>query len=199
MYVGIPPIVFPYGGAAHLIRHEETGLVVHDEAEYKRAIEFLYHHPAERRRLGRNAREFIRARHRGENVARAFDAAYSKAMQFAKRERPALFPELTPAQLFAATLGETASDFVASLCGAKADAETRIANSTTALAMGEGGIFHYRNTFPDDPFLRFWAGLVLNQQGRRDLAAVEFRAALALGLDAARVWVERGVGEACSR
>ena len=47
MYAGIPSVVLPFGGAAYLIVHGETGLVAEDEREYARAIEFLYRHPDE--------------------------------------------------------------------------------------------------------------------------------------------------------
>jgi hypothetical protein len=187
MYAGIPPVVFPHGGVAELVRHNETGLIVQDEGEYKRALEYLYHNSAERNRLGKNARDLTRAEHSGAHVARAFDEGFRKAMQEPKHAREPLFVGCKPAELFAATLGETASYLDASLRGADAEAEAQIAAAPTALAIGEGGIFHYRNAYPNDPFLRFWAGLVLKQQGRDTLAAQEFHAALELGLDAARL------------
>jgi hypothetical protein len=60
-------------------------------------------------------------------------------------------------------------------------ADQEIAASSTSLAKGEGGVLHYRNTFPGDAHLRFWSGLILAAAGRPDDAATEFRAAEELG------------------
>ena len=55
MFAGVPPVVLPYGAPPFLVRDNETGLVVQNEADYGRALEFLYRQPEERERLGRNA------------------------------------------------------------------------------------------------------------------------------------------------
>ncbi|MBF0233110.1 MAG: glycosyltransferase family 4 protein [Desulfamplus sp.] len=59
-YAGIPAVVFPYGGAGRMVINDFTGYVVHSEAEYREAIEFLHKRPGERQRLGQNAREYAR-------------------------------------------------------------------------------------------------------------------------------------------
>lgn len=46
-----------------------TGLVAQSESEYTQAIEYLYHHPEERLRLGRNAKEYAQQLFGAENVA----------------------------------------------------------------------------------------------------------------------------------
>ena len=61
MWAGIPPVVFAHGGVRCLVEHERTGLVVETEDEYARAIERLAGDPDLRRRLGDEARRFIRA------------------------------------------------------------------------------------------------------------------------------------------
>lgn len=187
MLAGIPPVVFPYGGAGKLVQDAQTGLVVQNETEYKNALEFLYRSPAERERLGQNARAFAQEHFGGERAARAFDAVYTDMMRVPKRARGAGFEHLSPAELFVMALGQGAPEFATSLRGQDEEAEEEIARASSALAAGEGGIFHYRNTFPEDAYLRFWSGLVLARQGRQEHAANEFRAARERGMDAARV------------
>jgi hypothetical protein len=61
-----------------------------------------------------------------------------------------------------------------------------------------GGVLHYRRAFPQDAYLRLWAGLVLNWQGRPALAVAEFTQAARLGLDHWRVaWYRALAAEAC--
>ena len=57
MYAGIPPVVLPHGGIKKLIINNYTGLMVDSELEYSQALEYLYHNPQERLRLGKNAKE----------------------------------------------------------------------------------------------------------------------------------------------
>ncbi|MCW5983231.1 MAG: glycosyltransferase [Bryobacteraceae bacterium] len=189
MYAGVPPVVFPHGGIRRLVRHGETGLVVHSEAEYREAIQSLYHNPAERRRLGANARAYARRHFSPEEAGRQFDRIYARLMEEPKRERrwEGAGPEESPARRFAESLGGAAAQFPASLSGSDSEAERLIAASSPLLAMGEGGVFHYRAHYPNDPCLRFWSGLILLAQRRFPNAEQELRAAIALGTDPTRV------------
>lgn len=189
MYAGVPPVVFPYGGVKYLVEHGQTGLVVHSAAEYTAAIEFLYHHPDERQRLGRNAQAYAREQFAGDRPAHQFDELYQRLLDLPKRERvwSGVGGAGTPAERFVEALADTAPHFRVSLAGANSEAEQRIMASPALLATGEGGIIHYRNTYPNDPHLRFWSGLVLLGQDRPDAALREFEAAVTLGLDSQRV------------
>jgi glycosyltransferase involved in cell wall biosynthesis len=185
MYAGVPPVVFPHGGVGDLVRDGETGVVVTGESEYTAAIEHLCENPDERERLGRNAREHVRAHFSPEAAARSFGRIYEQMMESPKvgRSWRGEGSAPTPAARFAAAVGDAAPQFRASLAGPDQMAEDRIAKSSHLLSAGEGGIFHYRNTFPQDPFLHFWAGLALLGDQRLQDAGREFQAALELGLD----------------
>ncbi len=41
-----------------------------------------------------------------------------------------------------------------------------------------GGVLHYRRHYPNDGYLRLWAGLVLEAAGKHVLAVGEFSGAL---------------------
>jgi tetratricopeptide (TPR) repeat protein len=209
MYAGIPPVVFPYGGAQRTVIHNQTGLIVQTEAEYVEAIESLYRHPEERLRLGRNARENARRYGGSEQSARQLNQIYEHLVSEPKRQRQwlrvdhgtkpgpgeaidALAASATGAVAFIQTLGDTAPQFATSLTSRDRDvlleAEKTIARSSPVLiGAGGGGFFHYRSYYPQDPFLRLWAGLALQSQARDALAVAEFMAALRLGLTHWRV------------
>lgn len=86
MYAGIPPVVFPVGGIGHLVMDGYTGLVVHDSIEYQRAIEYLYHYPEERFRLGGNAASYARQIFGAANAAPKMNALYTAMMEQPKRQ-----------------------------------------------------------------------------------------------------------------
>ncbi len=182
MLSGIPPVVFPAGGIPALVAHEETGLVVHSADEYARAIERLYADPDLRQRLGEQAQAFIKDNFSSDRMARQFDQVYERLMAEPKRRHA--WPgdtASTPALYFIEALGNCADPFIASMngddAGEQAAADEHIANASTLLAYGEGGIVQYRNSFADDPYLGYWTALVLLRQGRFETALVELKRA----------------------
>jgi hypothetical protein len=107
-------------------------------------------------------------------------------MQQPKRARTWPADGTRPSQWFVAALGDQAGPFAVSLQGgpqaALVAAEAEIAAASDLLFSGEGGIAHYRNRYPEDPYLRRWTGLVLAQRGDRLQAEREFEAAANLGI-----------------
>jgi len=212
MYAGVPPVVFPYGGIKRLVIDNYTGLLVDSELEYKQAIEYLYHHPEERARLGRNAQEYARQIFGAENAAKALNPIYERMMEWQKRERewgiltsvslleqPVSLEDLTGetrqlsgAELFVKSLGSTAPEFSVSLISLDIHeqfaAEQKIGKVSLLLAMGEGGISQYRTYYPNDGYLRLWLGLARRQQGLDAEAISELTAAIELGCNHWRVY-----------
>ncbi len=211
MYAGVPPVVFPYGGVKRLVINNYTGLIVHSELEYKQAIEYLYHHPEERRRLSRNAKEYAQQIFGAENAAKQLNPIYERLIERSKRRRewgidteskliyqPISLQDLTGqpdelsgAELFTQSLGDTAPEFTVSLTSQNIqelfEAEYKIATSSTLLSMGEGGILQYRDYYENDAYLRLWSGLVRQKQGRDTEAVSELMTAINLGLNHWRV------------
>lgn len=196
MYAGVPPIVFPYGGCSDLVQHEKTGFVVGNEIEYRKAIEFLYHNPGFRLELGKNAAKYARATFDSEKAAQKMHRIYKKMMSQPKRSRKwkvskTMSTALTPSEMYVENLGEKAGVFAMSISSSDTtlllDAENQIAESSPLLAKGEGGINQYRNCYPEDPYLRLWSGLVLQNMGKHQQAIQEFREAAKLGLNHWRI------------
>jgi glycosyltransferase involved in cell wall biosynthesis len=212
MYAGVPPVVFPYGGVKRLVINNYTGLIVHSELEYKQAIEYLYHHSEERARLGCNAREYAQQIFGAENAAKALNPIYERLIEAPKRRRewgidtdstllyqPVSLQDLTGqseelsgAESFTKSLGDTAPEFTVSLTSQNIqelfEAERKIAASSILLSMGEGGILQYRDYYQNDAYLRLWAGLVLQHQGRNAQAVSELIEAINLGCNPWRVF-----------
>jgi glycosyltransferase involved in cell wall biosynthesis len=204
MYGGVPPVVFPYGGVKRLVIDNYTGFVARSELEYKQAIEYLYHYPEERARLGRNAKEYAQQIFGAENAAKALNPIYERLIEWPKRRRewgidphstllyqPVSLQDLTGqpeqlsgAEVFAKSLGDTAPEFTVSLTSQNIqelfEAEQKIAESSILLSLGEGGIVQYRDYYLNDAYLRLWSGLVLQQQGRHAEAVSELIAAINL-------------------
>ncbi|MCW5983239.1 MAG: glycosyltransferase family 4 protein [Bryobacteraceae bacterium] len=188
MFLGVPPVIFPHGGAAELVRHNRTGLIVHSEREYSEAVERLYHDPAERRRLGRAARAYARRHFGAGKASLPLQAIYRRMLAWPKRARRLndAPPSASGAELFAASVGDSAPQFRASLSAHDPSellaADLRIAASSPVLQdEGSGGVFHYRNFCPRDEMLRLWSGLILMHLGQNARALSELQAALAFG------------------
>ena len=212
MFAGVPPVVFPYGGVKHLIINGETGLIVNSEREYKEAIEFLYYNPKKRREIGQKAKEYAKEVFGAENAAKKLNPIYEKMMKKPKKlhiwgiksdlpiiDQPISLEDLTdevkkksPSELFIETLGDKSQNFITSLTSqdiyALLDAENKIANAPPVLqSEGGGGILHYRNYYREDPYLRLWTGLVLQNIGNYSQAESEFSGAIKLGCNHWRI------------
>ncbi|MDH6099007.1 glycosyltransferase [Anabaenopsis sp. FSS-46] len=212
MYAGVPPVVFPYGGIKKLVIDNYTGLVVKSELEYSQALEYLYHHPQERLRLGKNAQEYARQIFGAENAAKQLNPIYHRLMLQEKRSRQwgipvdgslldepvsvldvvDIPPRFAGAKTFIESLGETAPQFFTSLTGEDIQelfaADEKIAGSSTLLGLGEGGVVQYAMFYPDDGYLQLWSGLVWDSEGKTQNALVCFAKAINLGCNHWRVF-----------
>lgn len=191
MYAGVPPVIFRHGGAQTTVAHDETGLVVSTEREYVQAIEHLYQHPAERRRLGANAARHAREAFSSDATASQFVSAYARLAALDKRSR-ALRIAGGGAAMWLDSLAGTVPEFHISQTSDDIeeliDAEQIIGcTSPQIAAAASGGVLHYRRRYPEDAWLRLWSGLILMQLGRPALAAAEFKAAIDQGCSHWRV------------
>ncbi len=195
MWQGVPPVILPYGGVTDLVQHRETGMIVAPEAYAETLRELVLNEPL-RARLGAHARAYAREHFGADKHAVSLHTVYERAMQFDKDTR-AWHSEISAsrfagADAFMESIGGFAAPYRDSANGDDAmkirAAEKHIANALPGESgFGGGGFLDYRRAYPQDALLRLWSGLVLGQAGRYALAAAEFAAARAFGLDAARV------------
>ncbi|PNW34118.1 UNVERIFIED_CONTAM: hypothetical protein BEN50_18330 [Euhalothece sp. KZN 001] len=211
MYGGIPPVVFPYGGVRKLVIDNYTGFVVRSELEYKQAIEYLYHHPEERKRLGKNAQEYAKQIFGAENAAKQLNPIYEQVLEIPKHKREWGIPhdysileqplslqdlmgrseEYAGATSFIDALGEKGSPFYMSLSATDTEelfqADAQIASASVLLSMGEGGIAQYSQYYPQDGYLHLWWGLALQRAGAYQQSISELTTATQLGCNHWRV------------
>lgn len=192
MLCRLPVVVFPHGGVRDAVVDGETGVVVADAQAYVRAIERLHGDPMERARLGRNAAAAVHERFAPQVLVDRVVDLCADLLDEPRRNRAPLDPcqvkvAATPgATLFLTSLADAAGPFEISVAGGDDNrvlaADLAIAAASPVLVnAGGGGILHYRASFPDDPWLRLWSGLVLERQGRAALALAEYRRAIELG------------------
>jgi glycosyltransferase involved in cell wall biosynthesis len=187
MLAGIPPVVFPHGGVRRLVVHDFTGLVVTTPQEYGQAIEFLYHHPDEKKRLGENARNYAGQIFGATHAAHKINGLYRNLLQAPKRERAQLYREEMARQgadLFLATIAPDAEIYEQSRTGKSTqeaeEADEKIANRSQVVKIN--GLIPYGQHFPQDPHLHFWLGLMLEREGQSEAAGLEYLAAHQAGL-----------------
>ncbi|MBX2820340.1 MAG: glycosyltransferase [Rhodothermaceae bacterium] len=203
MYAGIPPIVFPHGGIKGLVQHNRTGLFVTNREDYKRAIEYLYYNPVERKRLGINAAAYARAHFGAKNAARAINKVYKRLLELPKRyhswsEDPQDFaPKLShkpssqkqTSDIFIESLGFEDNYFVLSkhetdtLIQLEADQQI----SKSSLLVFSNGISEYLKHAPEDPYLNLWSGLYQEENGNHAEALSAYATAISSDLTDWRV------------
>jgi glycosyltransferase involved in cell wall biosynthesis len=194
MWMGAPPVVLGGSAPASFVQHGVTGLVV-DEQGYPTAIDDLLSDQDARATLGDAAREWARTTLDPTLGNTRMLQIYGDLLDGPKRDREPISGEDDPAAVgFLHSLGwpddDAARCFAISLGlidGDATAADRMIAASPPVLSGGEGGIVHYRNSFSDDPHLRWWSALVARHAGNRSLADDEAAAARSFGLPA-RAW-----------
>lgn len=197
MFAGIPPVVFPYGGIDRIVSHERNGLVAQNEVDYVRAIELLYHNPEERKRLGKNAATDADSKLGSQRTALRFEEVYAQLMQKPKRDHRNSFQHIEYKKDFSANPGAWEmirsldnigdEDFLDSLTKSDAQAEEAERRISHVGPNMRNHILQYRFYYPNDLYLRVWAGLIFSQSGRHALAAAEFKECLKNGLNPPRI------------
>ncbi len=156
MWVGIPPVVFPFGGVRDLVRNGVDGLVAADEAQYVDHLELLAAEPALRARLGAAARRQARDTFDPSALTVRLDDFLGHALEAPKQAREWAAWGERPAGWFARALGDAGAPFLEDLAGPSPDARRAIAEQSFLVLRGEGGLAHWRNHFPADEVLDDW-------------------------------------------
>ena len=201
MYSGVPPVVFPYGGVKSLVVNQYTGLVVTSKEEYREAIEYLFHHPEERLRMGENAAAYARQMFGAEHAGKRSNEFYERMLESEKRLRPGLVPTESAggqalvsdvsggARLFAESMGTDDNPFILSLDGI--DTERTLHADEAIQSMSPVvhivGILEYLNQYPRDAWLRYWSALISFGHGQMEQAFDGFKCSKELGLNHWRV------------
>lgn len=173
MYAGLPVVAFSNPSEKEIIQNNKTGILVDNEDEYTKAIEFLYKKPIERKRIGDNAKRHISLELNPEKCFEKLNNIYLNTMKLNKKKRT--FPKLIKknnnkdndlgARLFIRSLENEGLEFRESYKnnGKKINIKINKIISNIEIAMKaktKGSIFQYLYFFPNDVYLNFWAGLI---------------------------------------
>lgn len=186
LLAGVVPVVTSGTPITGLVQHEFDALVAADERECVSHLRKLFHEPALLARFREQGLRKALREFRPESSAQEFEILYRELNdQPVRTHQLSRHPENSGAMKFIKSLGVAGAAFRISAkreCGWQ-EADEEIARSSSALiGAGAGGILHYRGYYPDDPFLRYWAGLIFATQGRNALAGAELAAATKAGV-----------------
>jgi glycosyltransferase involved in cell wall biosynthesis len=186
LLAGVVPVVLAGSPVADLVEHNVDGLIA---TNLQQCVEHLQTLDTNRELLQRlrsagqtRSKQNLNPNH----CARAFEHLYERICTTPKQARRLqLDAGNSGSERFMASLGAAAKAFRLSaerLPGWE-QADDQIAYSNPALVgAGAGGILHWRGAYPNDRWLRYWAGLVFATAGRSALAAAEFAAAAKAGV-----------------
>lgn len=156
MAMGVVPVVLDNPAERALVTHEHTGLIVRDPGEFAAAIARLSADTALRHRLSVNAATAVRRRFSAEGLARTMATHYDALMNEPRRRIG-----------FRSIFGDTPSDWFVAAQGREQwrfswpPNPSALNDATVPLQMLErtkGSVFHFHDSFPDDPRLAQWAG-----------------------------------------
>lgn len=153
MWMGVPPVVLPHGGVPLLIRDHATGFVAATDDEYVHRVHELVGDRDLRATLGTAARD-----HAHDHFDPAATVRHVRVLVDDARDGPArpstrdAWPA-GPAEWFVRALDTDAEGFIATLTTMPA-----------LMATGEGGLFQWRNAFPDDAQLNDWTAEVVKHR-----------------------------------
>lgn len=195
LMAGVVPVLLSGTPVIELVEHNVDGLIA---MNLHQCVEHLQTLDSDRQLLGRlctAAQTRVHQTFNPERCTSAFEQLYEQIHEYPRAPRRLqLRGGNSGAQRFMASLGDAAAPFHISFERAAGwqEADQQIAASSSALVgAGAGGILHWRGAYPNDQWLRYWAGLVFNAAGRSALAAAEFNAAAKTGLIGAAEHLER--------
>lgn len=190
MYAGLPVVAFSNPAEKEIIANNETGILVSSEQEYVKAIEYLYHHPEERVRLGQNARRHIQTHYFPSKCFEKLDAVYREMLLAPKKSRAyngwcnrlsdADIREGSElgAKLFIESLGSDSDEFLNSYAFRNASNVHEYDEKISCVepemkTKTKGSLYQYLYFFSSDPYLNFWAGLIKQKEGEHS-SAIEY-------------------------
>jgi glycosyltransferase involved in cell wall biosynthesis len=156
MWVGVPPVVLPYGGVRELVRDGVDGFVGEDEARYVHHLQHLATDARLRARLGSEARRRARAVFDPSELTAQLHRILEPVLAAPKRVHTWHDWGDSPAEWFARALGPAGAPFLADLTQPSGSTREQIADVSFLVVHGEGGLAHWRNHFPDDERLDEW-------------------------------------------
>ncbi|MDR3156972.1 MAG: glycosyltransferase family 4 protein [Lactobacillales bacterium] len=172
MSAGVVPVVFNNGCERNIVINNQNGLIVCNESEYVKAIEFLYNNKNIRKKLSKNAKKYASEKLNLSKYASAFNEIYDEILREGKKERNfeidyRINKYFVPigARIFLTFLGKYSFYFEKSIFASDIqdliEADFHIARLSYEMkSKSKGSAFHYLRYFPNDFLLLYWCGLL---------------------------------------
>lgn len=158
MKAGLAVVTLDQCAEKHLVRHGETGILVRTPEEFEQTMRYLYEHPEERARLGRNARRYIEENFSVERTATRLAAVYDEVMEAEKL--PCDFKGMgkNPHEVFLNFLPPPLREGFSS---------GSVPQELPEILMGESksSVRHFARLFPEDEMLCGWAREIERRKG----------------------------------
>ena len=150
MKAGLAVVALDQCAEKHIVHHGETGLLVRTPEEYEQAVRYLYAHPEERARLGRNARRYIEENFSVERTAARLSAVYDEVMEADKSVCDFTGMGKNPHEVFLNFLPPDLRDAFSS---------GSLPQELPEILLGErkSSVRHFARLFPEDAMLCGWA------------------------------------------
>ncbi len=165
MAAGLPVVALNQCAERYLVKHMKTGLLADDTEMFVRHLQYLYENPGERKRLGGNARAWVRRELSLGSTVERLNACYGRVLTRPKRKFSfvEVFGE-NPHDWVSTCLGSYASYFVGGGKGeaARMDADVR----RSLLARSKSSLRHFAQFFPEDPILKEWKSTATGKEWR---------------------------------
>ncbi len=147
MALELPVVCLNQCAEKYLVQHGKTGLLVNGVKEYERAVRYLYSHPEERKRLGRNAREYVLKNFSVEHTVNSLHGIYDQVMLLEKR----VFD-------FRHVFGTRPYEFFLSCLTPDWKENFSVTSSLPYILREENksSLHHFSRMYPEDQILRAW-------------------------------------------
>lgn len=180
MASGVVPVVLDSGVEKHIVKDGKTGIVVQTIEEYVAALEYLNHHPDQRKALARQARKDSLESFNIERTVDAWHAIYAEMGQHKKRLHSLRGMRDRDSQsdravsMYIQSLGDSrAAALYASLLNPDNDSQYRQLKSSIRdlrpifHSHTRGSVFHYQSFFTHSPGLNRLCNIMKagNEQG----------------------------------
>lgn len=171
MAAAIPVVALNQGAEKYIIDHMKTGLLADNIEHYGQIMKYLYENPDERKRIGKNAKEYVMETFSLEKTLHKMNSIYDEVISYPKKEFcfNDIFGDI-PYEWFLACLGEYRKIFEDSINKSiMADKnkceqiEKQIFNCPHILReKSKSSICQFYEYFPKDKILSYWNSIVNN-------------------------------------
>lgn len=163
MAIGLPVVAINQCAEKYLIKHMETGILINSVEEYKEAIKYLYNNPNEARRIGQNAKDFVKSKFSVKSTVQSLHDVYSDILDEENKmyDFKSVFGK-KPHEWFLSCLGKERNKLEQVSKNVEKDKPyDKIKIDLRILKeKNKGSIHQFLRYYPQDENLRYWSEII---------------------------------------